>query len=193
MKNLDLQQIIVYRNDDLKLAHVAVNNMYTNKGQKNYSASLTGAYNHAKYAMRGAADNPATEHHFCSSFITRLMNTGLEGWKETQRIEDLPVSQALKIARQIREDLEDLGFDVTGLYRGKSIRNTGVRGITNLVIKNATQRRIFDIVSKLTVGIEGINLMKAQNMIYMQYIKERLNTRREFWYFINENLDTLTK
>lgn len=193
MKNLDLQQIIVYRNDDLKLAHVAVNNMYTNKGQKNYSASLTGAYNHAKYAMRGAADNPSTEHHFCSSFITRLMNTGLEGWKETQRIEDLSVSQALKIARQIREDLEDLGFDVTGLYRGKSIRNTGVRGITNLVIKNATQRRIFDIVSKLTVGIEGINLVKAQNMIYMQYIKERLNTRREFWYFINENLDTLTK
>jgi hypothetical protein len=143
--------------------------------------------------MRGAADNPATEHHFCSSFITRLMNTGLEGWKETQRIEDLSVSQALNIARQIREDLEDLGFDVTGLYRGKSIRNTGVSGITNLVIKNATQRRIFDIVSKLTVGIEGINLMKAQNMIYMQYIKERLNTRREFWYFINENLDTLTK
>ena len=193
MKDLDLQQIVVYRNDSLKLAHVAVHNMYTNKGQKNYSASLAGAYNHAKYAMRGAADNPSTEHQFYSSFITRLMNTGIEGWQETQRIEDLTVSQALKIARQLREELEDLDFDVTGLYRGKSIRNTGIRGITNAVIKNATQRRIFDIVSKLTTGIEGLNLMKTQNTIYMQYIKEKLNTRREFWYFINENLDTLTQ
>jgi hypothetical protein len=58
MTNLDLQQVIVYRNERLGLAHIAVNNMYNNKGQKNYSASLTGAYNSAKYAVRGAANNP---------------------------------------------------------------------------------------------------------------------------------------
>lgn len=191
MSDLDLQQVIVYRNDRLMLAHVAVNNMYMKNGWKNSSASLKGAYNHAKYAIRGAAHNPATENQFCSSFTTRLMNTGIEEWEETHRASNLRIGAALKMARELREFLEDEGYDVTGLYRGKSIRNTGVKGITNFIIKNATQRKIFDIVTKITTGIEGLNLRKAQNVIYMQYIKEKLHTRREFWYFIQENLDTL--
>ena len=191
MKNLDLQQVIVYRNDRLKLAHVAVNNMYMSNGWKNSAACLKTAQNHAKYAIRGAGHNPSTENYFGSSFITRLMNTGFEGWEETQRIEELKISTALKTACEMREALEIEGYDVTGCNRGKSIRNTGVKGITNFIIKNATQRRIFDIVSKLTVGIEGLNITKAQNTVYMQYIRDKLNTRREIWYFINENLDEL--
>lgn len=192
MKNLDLQQVIVYRNDRLKLAHVAVNNMYMSNGWKNSAACLKAAYNHAKYAIRGAAHNPSTEHHFSSSFVTRLANTGVEEWEETHRVEELKISAALKMACEMREALEYEGYDVTGCNRGKSIRNTGVKsGITNFIIKNATQRRIFDIVTKLTVGIEGINLMKAQKTVYMKYIRDQLHTRREIWYFINENLDTL--
>jgi hypothetical protein len=193
MQNLDLQQIIIYRNDRLKLAHVAVNNMFTNKGQKNYSASLNGVYNNAKYAIRGAANNPSTEHHFGSAFMTRLMNTGIDEWTETNRVENLTITTALRESRTLREQLEAEGYDVTGCFRGKSIRNTGVKGITNFIIKNATQRRIFDIVNKLTVGIEGLNKIKTQNTIYMQYIREKLNTRREIWYFIQENLDTLSE
>lgn len=193
MTNLDLQQVIIYRNERLKLAHVAVNNMYTKKGQKNYSASLNGAYNSAKYAVRGAASNPSTEYQFSSAFVTRLMNTGISEWTETDRIEDLKITAALRLARELRETLESEGYDVTGCFRGKSIRNTGVKGITNFVIKNATQRRIFEIVTKLTVGIEDLNVTKTQNVVYMRYIKDVLRTRREIWNFIQENLDVLAK
>jgi len=193
MTNLDLQQIIIYRNERLKLAHIAVNNMFTKNGQKNYSASLNSVYNTAKYAIRGAANNPSTEHHFASAFVTRLMNTKVLEWSETDRIENLKLSVALRLARELRETLESDGYDVTGCFRGKSIRNTGVKGITNFIIKNATQRRIYEIVNKLTVGIEGLNIIKTRNIIYMRYIKEVLHTRREIWNFIQENLDTLAQ
>jgi hypothetical protein len=193
MTNLDLQQVIIYRNERLKLAHIAVNNMFTNKGQKNYSASLSSAHNHAKYAIRGAADNASTEHHFASAFTARLINTDISEWSETDRIENLNMNPALRLARELRETLESEGYDVTGCFRGKSIRNTGIKGITNFIIKNATQGRIFDIVTKLTVGIEGLNVTKTRKVIYMQYIKDQLQTRRQIWFFIQENLDTLTQ
>jgi hypothetical protein len=193
MTNLDLQQVIIYRNERLGLAHIAVNNMFTNKGQKNYSASLSSAHNHAKYAIRGAADNASTEHHFASAFMTRLINTDISEWSETDRVENLNMNPALRLARELRETLESEGYDVTGCFRGKSIRNTGIKGITNFIIKNATQGRIFDIVSKLTVGIEGLNVTKTRKVIYMQYIKDQLQTRRQIWFFIQENLDTLTQ
>lgn len=191
MTNLDLQQVIVYRNERLGLAHIAVNNMFLKNGWKNSAASLKGVYNSAKYAIRGAADNPATERQFGSAFITRLMNTGIDEWTETDRIENLKISSALHLARELRERLEAEGYDVTGCFRGKSIRNTGIKGITNFIIKNATQNRIFEIVNKLTVGIEGLNITKARNVVYMRYIKDQLQTRRQIWYFIQENLDTL--
>jgi hypothetical protein len=193
MTNLDLQQVIIYRNERLKLAHIAVNNMFTNKGQRNYSATLNGAYNSAKYAVRGAANNPSTEYQFGSAFVTRLMNTGISEWSETDRVENLNINPALRLARELRETLESEGYDVTGCFRGKSIRNTGIKGITNFVIKNATQSRIFDIVTKLTVGIEDLNITKTRRVVYMQYIKDQLQTRRQIWYFIQENLDTLTQ
>jgi hypothetical protein len=193
MTNLDLQQVIIYRNERLKLAHIAVNNMFTNKGQKNYSASLSSAHNHAKYAIRGAADNASTEHHFASAFTARLINTDISEWSETDRIENLNMNPALRLARELRETLESEGYDVTGCFRGKSIRNTGVKGITNFIIKNATQSRIFDIVTKLTVGIDDLNIPKTRKVIYMQYIKDQLQTRRQIWFFIQENLDTLTQ
>ena len=193
MTNLDLQQVIVYRNERLGLAHIAVNNMFTNKGLKNYSASLNGAYHNAKYAVRGAANNPSTEHHFASAFVTRLMNTSISEWSETDRVENLNINPALRLARELRETLESEGYDVTGCFRGKSIRNTGIKGITNFVIKNATQSRIFDIVTKLTVGIEDLYINKTRRDVYMQYIKDQLQTRRQIWYFIQENLDTLTQ
>jgi hypothetical protein len=191
MTNLDLQQVIVYRNERLGLAHIAVNNMFLKNGWKNSSASLKGVYNSAKYAIRGAADNPSTERQFGSAFLTRLMNTGIDEWNETDRIENLKISSALHLARKLRDQLESEGYDVTGCFRGKSIRNTGIKGITNFIIKNATQNRIFEIVSKLTVGIEDLNIVKTRNVIYMKYIKDQLQTRREIWYFIQENLDTL--
>jgi hypothetical protein len=120
------------------------------------------------------------------------MNTSISEWSETDRVENLNINPALRLARELRETLESEGYDVTGCFRGKSIRNTGIKGITNFVIKNATQSRIFDIVTKLTVGIEDLNITKTRRVVYMQYIKDQLQTRRQIWYFIQENLDTLT-
>ena len=187
MRNLDLQQVVVYENRRLRLAHVAINNMYMKNGWRNSSASLSGCYNQAKYAMRGAADNPSTENAFGSSFVTRLMNTGMAGWEEIARVENLTVDQALKCAASIRHDLEDRAYDVTGLERAKGIRHTGKRGLTNFIIKNATQKKIFEIVERLMVGMENVSLFKAQKAIYREYNRDTLQTRRQFWNYINEN------
>ena len=191
MRDLNLQQVIVYKCEKFKFCHVGVYNMYNKKGHVNQDAKLSVIYYNATYAVKNANGiNPkGTDSYFTSGFTVRLMNTGIEAWECDEVIENLDLDDAQKMSKQLVEKYEAAGYSITGSRGNKTIRQTGERAPNNHEIKNATMARIFEIVEKLTHGIENVNLFKVQKDIYKEYNYGALDTRRKFWNFIHERLD----
>jgi hypothetical protein len=188
MKNLNLQQVTVYVNRVHGFAHIAINNQFTKDGKVNYSkTTLPQLYHSAKYA----AGSETAEHHFNSSFLVRLMNTGVDDWEEVERITDLSLSDALRLVKDLYGNYNSMGFDVTGAVKGKGIRQTGEKAIPNYIIREATIEKINKIVETLAAGIPHLNLKKVQKEIYFKWLRDELQTRRQFWVYIQENLGRL--
>lgn len=194
MRDLNLQQVIVYKSDKFKFCHVGTYNMYNKKGHVNQDAKLSKIYYDATYAMKNASSiNPkGTDSYFNSGFTVRLMNTGIDVWETAEIHENLDLEDARKMSIKLAEKYDGAGYSITGSRGNKAIRQTGEKAASNVVIKNATMQRIFEIVEKLTHGIENINLFKVQKDIYKQYNYGSLDTRRKFWHFIHENIDVYT-
>ena len=191
MRDLNLQQVIVYKCEKFKFCHIGTYNMYNKKGHLNQDAKLSVIYYNATYAAKNASGiNPkGTDSYFNSGFTVRLMNTGMDSWDTAELHENLDLEDARKLSSKLVETYEAAGYSITGSRGNKAIRQTGERAPNNHEIKNATMSRIFEIVEKLTHGIEGINLFRVQKDIYKQYNYGSLDTRRKFWNFIHENLD----
>lgn len=194
MRDLNLQQVIVFKCEKFKFCHIGVYNMYNKKGHVNEHAKLSVIYYNATYAVKNASGVNAkgTDSYFTSGFTVRLMNTGMDAWETAEIHENMELEDARKLSMKLVETYEANGYKITGSRGNKAIRQVGECVQSNHEIKNATMGRIFEIVEKLTHGIEGINLFKVQKDIYKQYNYGSLDTRRKFWNFIHENLDVYT-
>lgn len=195
MKNLEAQQVTVFVNDYHKFVHVGVYNMYDKEGRPNYGATLQSQYRESQRAIHHAnkEDPKGTDNCFSSSFQVRLMNTPIDQWEVTSNIRDLDIAQARVISTELSDLLEAEGYNVTGIRGNKAIRHLGTsKYANNVVIKNATMKKIYQIVEKITEGHHSIlNMRRIQSAIYTRYIKVdgNFDTRRKFWNFINENFD----
>lgn len=195
MKNLDHQQVTVFVNEQQKFVHVGVYNMYDKEGRPNYGATLQSQYRESQRAIRHAnsEDPKGTDNCFGSSFQLRLMNTSIDQWEVSSNIRDLDIAQAQVISNELSDLFEEEGYSVTGIRGNKAIRHLGTsKYVNNVVIKNATMKKIYQIVEKITEGHHNIlNIRRAQSTIYSKYIDPNGNfdTRRKFWNFINENFD----
>ena len=194
MRDLNLQQVIVHKCEKFKFCHVGVYNMYNKKGHVNQDAKLSVIYYNATYAAKNAAgiNSKGTDSYFNSGFTVRLMNTGIEAWECIELYEDMDLEDARKLSIKLVEKYETAGYSVTGSRGNKTIRQTGERAVSNYEIKNATMARIFEIVEKLTQGMENINVFKVQKDIYKEYNYGTLDTRRKFWNFIHKNIHVYT-
>jgi hypothetical protein len=191
MTNLNLQQVMVFQNDEHRFVHIGVFNMYDKLGRPNYGAQLS---SHIRNAMRikeiaPLPGRPSADVSFGNAFNVRLMNTDGQGWQTSYHAENLSVFDAQSIAAEIAERYEAAGYSFTGSLGNKAVRHFGVKGITNVVIKNAKMDRIYRIAAKLVEGIVGANVSKVQRDIYKQYAFHGLDTRRKFWNFIHANID----
>jgi hypothetical protein len=196
MKNTELQQILVFKNETSKFVHVGVYNMYDKSGNSNYNCKLEYQYRDANNAKKKDEfiASIGAEKAFGSSFFVRLMNTPLDQWEVDAKLENLSVHDANVLSTKMLEDYEIEGYNVTGLRYSKIIRHdgTGKKSPNNIIIKNATMKRIHDIVEKLTEGMIGINLNKVKRDIYIKYIDPKtsgFDTRRKFWHHIIRNWD----
>jgi len=191
MQHLDLQQVYVFENTEHRFVHIGVFNMYDKLGRPNYSAQL---HHNIRNAMRikeiaPLPGRPSADVSFGNAFSVRLMNTNGQGWQTVRHIENLEPFDACQIAHEIAEQYEAAGFSFTGSLGNKAIRRFGVKGATNIVIKNANQKRLYTIAEKLVEGITGIKVRLVQRDIYAQYAYHGLDTRRKFWNYIYANID----
>lgn len=194
MKNLSLQQICVFQNDKHKFVHIGVYNMLDNKGVPNYKAKLSSMLQDSIH-MKKIAFSPyhkSIDNSFGSSFKVRLMNTDALGWETTRKVENLDLYEAQSVAAEISSEYETLGYSVTGSIGNKAVRHTGVKGVTNIVIKNATMNRLYQIAEKLVSGVSDINVPKVQQAVYKQYVYHGLDTRRKLWGYIHYNIEAFT-
>lgn len=196
MQNTELQQIQVFLNQTQRFVHVGVYNMTDKEGRPNYSASLTSIYKDASRAaeMDESRTSIGAELAFGGSFLVRLMNTPLEDWVVARQFTNMSVFDAQELAEKLRNFYEDQGYSVTGLRGTKAVRRDGTLGksVNNIKIKNATLKRIYQIVDKLTEGMTGIDIAKARRDIYTRYISKTetsFDTRRKFWHHIMRNWD----
>jgi len=196
MKNTELQQVLVFTNETHRFAHVGIYNMYDKEGRPNYSANLDALYKDAQRFAETPEYNQSigTDIAFGGSFIVRMMNTTRDEWANSQHIKDLDVFTAQEMAEELREYYTGLGYSVTGLKGSKPIRRDGTSGkyINNIVIKNATMKRIFQIVDRLTEGMTGVNVRQIRIDIYNKYTNRNtvdFDTRRKFWHHIMRNWD----
>ena len=195
MKNLEAQQVTVFVNEQHKFVHVGVYNMYDKEGRPNYGATLQSQYRESQRAIRHAnkEDPKGTDNCFGCSFQVRLMNTSIDQWEVSSNTRDLDIGQARVISTELSDLFEEEGYSVTGIRGNKAIRHLGTsKYVNNVVIKNATMKKIYQIVEKITEGHHSIlNMRRIQSAIYTKYIKVdgNFDTRRKFWNFINENFD----
>jgi hypothetical protein len=196
MTNTDLQQVLVFVNETQQFVHVGIFNMTDKEGRPNYSASLDSLYKDAQRysSMCEHQDSIGAELAFGGSFRVRLMNTLRNEWETARQITNLDVFTAQTISEDLREYYEELGYSVTGLRGSKPIRRDGTSAkyINNIKIKDATMKRIFQIVEKLTEGMTGINTRQARIDIYNKYVNRDtvgFDTRRKFWHHIMRNWD----
>ena len=196
MKNIELQQIRVFINETSGFVHVGIYNMFDKEGNPNYSANLDSLYGKAKRSSQidETISSMGAELAFGGSFNIRLMNTPREDWITAKQIINLTVFDAQDLAEEFRVFYENDGYDVTGLKGTKPIRRDGSLGksINNIKIKNATIKRIYQIVDRLTEGMTGINVAQARRDIYNKYVSKYetdFDTRRKFWHYIIRNWD----
>jgi len=195
MKNIEDQQVSVFVNDYHKFVHIGVYNMYDKEGRPNYGASLHSQYRESVRARRHAnkQDAKGTDRAFGNSFQVRLMNTSIDQWEVDSNTQNLELSQAQDLAHELSELFASKGYGITGSRGSKSIRHLGTnKYATSIIIKNATMKRIHQIVEKLTEGYHDIlNVRRVQSVIYSRYIDPNgdFDTRRKFWNFIDENFD----
>ena len=195
MKNLDNQQILVFVNEQHKFVHIGVYNMYDKEGRPNYGASLQSQYREALRAIRHAnkRDAKGTDNVFGNSFQVRLMNTTIDQWKVASTVRDIDIAQAQVIAEEIKEELVSRGYSITGSGGVKAIRHLGTnKYATSIIIKNATMKRLYQIVEKLTEGYHDVlNMSRVKSDIYRRYneVDGNFDTRRKFWNHINENFE----
>lgn len=191
MQNLSLQQVCVFQNDEHKFVHIGVYNMYDKLGRPNYGAQLKSIIRDAMRLKEIAPQpgRPSADVAFGNSFNIRIMNTNGEGWITTHHIQNLTMYEAQEEAERLSEEYEANGYTFTGSLGNKAIRQFGIKGATNVVIKNATIQRVYHIAEKLVEGISGINVRRVQREIYTQYAFHGLDTRRKFWNHIYGNFD----
>jgi hypothetical protein len=196
MTNTDLQQILVFINEAHRFVHVGIYNMTDKEGRPNYNANLDALHKDAQRVANTAEikESIGAELAFGGSFIVRLMNTARDQWETTRQITNLDVFAAQEMAEELREFYEETGYSVTGLKGSKPIRRDGTSGkyINNIKIKDATMKRIFQIVEKLTEGMTGINTRQVRIDIYNNYVNRDtvgFDTRRKFWHHIMRNWD----
>jgi hypothetical protein len=192
MQNLSLQQVLVFQNDEHKFVHIGVYNMFDKLGRPNYGAQLKSAIRDAMRLKEIAAlpGRPSADIGFGNSFNIRLMNTNGQGWITTHHIENLTMFDAQEKANLIANEYVSNGYSFTGSLGNKAIRHFGVKGVTNVVIKHATLKRIYQIAERLVEGITGINIVRVQREIYSQYAFHGLDTRRKFWNHIYADIDS---
>lgn len=196
MQNTELQQIQVFVNEIHKFAHVGIYNMTDNEGRPNYSANLDSLYRDATRvaAMEENRRSIGADLAFGGSFLVRMMNTPRADWAVARQLTNLTVFDAEELAEELRNFYETEGYNVTGLRGSKAVRRNGTSGksVNNIRIKNATLKRIHQIVDKLTEGMTDINIAKVRGDIYMRYISNTqtdFDTRRKFWHHIMRNWD----
>lgn len=193
MQKTDLQQILVFKNETNRFIHVGVYNMFDKEGRPNYSAKLENFYRDANRAKdkNESINSIGAENAFGSSFYVRLMNTPLEQWETDVQIDNLGLYDAQALAFELAEQYDAEGYTITGSRGAKAIRHTGKgKHVNNIVIKNATMKRIHEIVEKLTEGMTGINIVKVKRDIYNRYTDPKtfgFDTRRKFWHHIMRN------
>lgn len=196
MKNLEDQQVSVFVNDYHQFVHIGVYNMYDKEGRPNYGATLQSQYRESVRARHYANKENAkgTDRAFGNSFQVRLMNTSIDQWEVYSNTRNLELSQAQDFAHELSELFASKGYSVTGSRGAKAVRHLGTnKYATSSIIKNATMKRIYEIVEKLTEGYQEIlNVRHIQSAIYSRYIDPNgdFDTRRKFWNFINENFET---
>lgn len=196
MQNTELQQIQVFVNQTHKFAHVGIYNMTDSAGRPNYNANLDSLYREAARvaAIEENRFSIEADVKFGGSFIVRMMNTQRSDWSVARQLTNLDVFNAEELAEELRDFYEAEGYNVTGLRGSKAIRRGCASGksVNNIKIKNATLKRIHEIVDKLTDGMAGINVAKVRADIYMKYIsitQTDFDTRRKFWHHIMRNWD----
>jgi hypothetical protein len=196
MKNTELQQIQVFKNETHRFVHVGIYNMTDKEGRPNYSANLDSLHRDASRvaSMEETRASIGAELAFGGSFLVRMMNTAREEWSVDRKFTNLSVFEAEDLAEDLREFYEAEGYSVTGLQGSKAVRRTGMNGksVNNIKIKNANLKRIYQIVDKLTEGMTGIDIAKARRDIYTRYISKTetgFDTRRKFWHHIMRNWD----
>jgi hypothetical protein len=196
MKNTELQQIQVFKNETHRFVHVGIYNMTDKEGRPNYSATLDSLHRDASRvaSMEETRNSIGAELAFGGSFLVRMMNTAREEWSVDRKFTNLSVFEAEDLAEDLREFYEAEGYSVTGLQGSKAVRRTGMNGksVNNIKIKNANLKRIYQIVDKLTEGMTGIDIAKARRDIYSRYISKtetNFDTRRKFWHHIMKNWD----
>lgn len=186
------QELLVFKNDIHKFAHVGIYNMFRpDETTRNYN-TFGKVYSKAAYAARNAhveATDHGTSTTFLSAFYVRMMNTPKEDWHEETRAGNLDLKDAFDLKTDIINELEQAGYTVSGKHNNKGIRCVGGSKIPNTQIKNATLEKIYRIVDELTEGMVDIDLHKTKKTVYLMYIRGIVDTKREIWSFINENID----
>jgi len=185
------QKILVFVCEEHKFAHIGVFNMFDKHGKLNYSGSLNAYKTEANRVKKllPEKDPKGTENTFGNSFMIRLINTGNNLWHTAEEHYNVEPFELRQIVIELHEKYEGMGYSMSGSLGRKGIRQTGVSGVTNTKINNATRDRLFEIAAKLVEGISDINLRLVQIDIYKQYNYHGLDTRRKFFNFIHQNLD----
>lgn len=191
MKLNNDQKILVFVNDEFKFAHIGVFNMIDKKGRPNYSGSLSAYMTEANRVKNLLPSNndKGTENAFGNSFLVRLMNTNNVGWDTREEYLNVSLSDVDEFCLGLSEKYDSMGYSITGSMGRKAIRQTGMKGVTNLVIKNATRDRLYAIAEKLVEGIQNVDIRRVQVDIYKQYVFNGLDTRRKFYRHIIANME----
>lgn len=185
--NQNDQQVVVYMNDKHSMVHVGIFNILTPKGTKNTNFRLNQLYTKAEYAKKNAKLKDYRSYRFFNgSFSARLLNTNREDWRIVSIFKPLNKERALDLKKELLSEYAKT-HDVTGKAKSKVVRVTHETTYeSRKEILNATKTQIYKIVKTLAAGL-NVDLTQMQQEIYWNYVYSRMNTRQDFWVYLNEN------
>lgn len=185
----NLFRVVVYVNEVHKFVHIGSFTMFSKSGKKNRNFTIENCAAKALYlgasTLSKTNDNYYIEQGMTSSFYMRLLNTKVDDWIIEENIENLTQTEALNLKEKLVLAYENEGYSVSGAKNRTAVRNSVDSALCNKnnTIVHATKDKIYEIVGKLSAGLD-IDLDKECKFVYKQYYTGKISSRREIWSYL---------
>lgn len=108
-KSNTLYNIRIFKNEKLKLAHVAINLVNAR------TASLASRYGKMVWAIKSGNDVAFSTGHFNDGFLFMLANSNRDDWNEEIVLENLTREDAGVHKKELSENLVDAGYTINSM------------------------------------------------------------------------------